>query len=264
MSLDDLVGLVIVGSFFLVMGLEALWPARAYPKRTLWRLRGVGFLAVMAVVATVLPLLLPAEWVAKHRLLDGTGLGTVGGVLVGYAVVSFVNFVWHRATHRYDFLWRTFHQLHHAPARLDIAGAPVFHPFDLAMYVLLSTVTTTLVLGLTPEAAALTSLVAQLYAFFQHANLKTPRWLGWVIQRPEAHFVHHQRGVHGFNYSDLPLWDMLFGSYRNPATFGTEEVGFEPAAEARYGAMLLTCDVGQAVGTHPFGDKTSATPLKAT
>jgi sterol desaturase/sphingolipid hydroxylase (fatty acid hydroxylase superfamily) len=43
-------------------------------------------------------------------------------------------------------------------------------------------------------------------------------WLGSVFQRPESHCVHHQEGVHSFNYSDLPLWDMLLGVNVNAGT----------------------------------------------
>lgn len=108
---------------------------------------------------------------------------------------------------------------------------------------------TTLVLGLDPAAAAATAFVAQFYASFQHLNVRTPRWLGYLIQRPESHFVHHARGVHGFNYADLPLWDLLFGTFRNPARFGAGEVGFEAPADGRYGAMLAFRDVSDGVGT---------------
>lgn len=60
---------------------------------------------------------------------------------------------------------------------------------------------------------------------FQHANIRTPRWLGYLIQRPESHAVHHGRGIHRYNYADLPLWDIIFGTFRNPET-ATGEVGF--------------------------------------
>lgn len=258
MSLDDVIGMVIVGTFFLLLVLEAVFPARAYPKRKLWRLRGFGFLVVMAGIGIALPQLLPMDWLVQHRLLDGWRLGTLGGVVVGYFVVSFVNYLWHRATHRFDLLWRGFHQLHHSAARLDIAGGPLFHPFDVSVYLLMSTIVTTLLLGLTPTAASLTGLVSQLYAFFQHTNVKTPRWLGYFIQRPESHLIHHQRGVHAYNYSDLPLWDLLFGSFRNPAHFGSEEVGFDPPADGRYGAMLLFRDVSDAIGTRGVEPASSA------
>lgn len=249
MKTEDLIALVILGSYATLMTLEALFPARRYPTRFLWRLRGWGFLILMAVLGTVTPLLLPTAWLAEHRLLDLSALGTAAGIAVGWLTVSGVNYLWHRACHRYDLLWRTFHQMHHAPQRLDMGGAAVFHPFDVIGYVTLSTVTTTLVLGLSPEAAALTGLVAQLYAFFQHANIRTPQWLGYLIQRPEGHFVHHQRGVHAWNYGDLPVWDLLLGTFRNPKEFGEEAVGFDAPADGRYGAMLALRDVSGAVGT---------------
>ena len=79
-------------------------------------------------------------------------------------------------------------------------------------------------------------------AMFQHANIRTPKWLGYIIQRPESHGVHHARGVHRYNYSDLPLWDIVFGTFRNPDAF-EGECGLTPGASARLGAMLLGQDV---------------------
>lgn len=254
MSTEDLVGVLILGSFAVMMAWEALAPARAFPKRAWWRLKGWGWLLLMAAQATALPLLLPQQWLVEHRLLDLSGLGTVGGVVVGYTVVSFVNYWYHRACHRFDFMWRTFHQMHHAPQRLDMGGAAVFHPLDLWSYVLLSTLVSTLVLGLSPEAAALTSFVAQFYSFFQHMNVKTPQWLGFLIQRPEAHFVHHQRDVHAYNYGDLPIWDVLLGTFRNPAQWGAQDVGFESPMAQNYAGMLALKDVSSSVGTRVQSD----------
>jgi sterol desaturase/sphingolipid hydroxylase (fatty acid hydroxylase superfamily) len=249
MKLDDLIGLMIFGSYAAMLLLEKLRPARSYPERRLWRLQGFAFLLLMAAVATTTPLLLPGDWLSRHRLVDGTPLGVAGGTVVGYAAVSLVSYAWHRAAHRFEFLWRTFHQIHHAPQRLDMSGAALFHPLEIAVFVGLSTLVTTLVLGLKPEAAALTGFVAQLYSFFQHLNVKTPQVLGYVIQRPEAHFIHHQLGVHAYNYGDLPLWDILLGTFKNPRDFGAEDVGFDSPADRRYPAMLAFKDVSGSVGT---------------
>jgi sterol desaturase/sphingolipid hydroxylase (fatty acid hydroxylase superfamily) len=77
---------------------------------------------------------------------------------------------------------------------------------------------------------------------FQHCNVKTPRWLGYIIQRPEGHTIHHGRGLHYYNFSDLPVFDLLFGTFRNPQ--GHEmETGFYPGASARVGEMLRFRDV---------------------
>jgi sterol desaturase/sphingolipid hydroxylase (fatty acid hydroxylase superfamily) len=148
--------------------------------------------------------------------------------------------------HHFHFLWRWLHQLHHSPQRVDIPGAVVFHPFDMLQNNLVSIAVTVFVLGLAPEAAAWTGLVAIFYGLFQHWNVHTPRWLGYVIQRPESHCVHHTRNLHAYNYSDFPPWDMLMGTFRNPASF-EGEAGFDDGATRRFGAMLIGRDVNPAL-----------------
>jgi len=95
----------------------------------------------------------------------------------------------------------------------------LFHPFEMVVQVLLQLLVTVIVLGLDPLAAALVGVVAAFHGVFQHWNVRTPRWLGYLIQRPESHCLHHERGVHARNYADFPLWDMLFGSFDNPRDF---------------------------------------------
>jgi sterol desaturase/sphingolipid hydroxylase (fatty acid hydroxylase superfamily) len=79
-------------------------------------------------------------------------------------------------------------------------------------------------------------------SLFQHANLRTPRWLGYLIQRPESHGIHHQRGIHAFNYGDLPIWDMVFGTFRNPPTWHGVG-GYADGDSARLAPMLLGRDI---------------------
>ena len=62
------------------------------------------------------------------------------------------------------------------------------------------------------------------------------------MQTPELHSVHHQYGVHAYNYGDIPLWDRLFGTYRDMRTF-TPRCGFREGAEQELGRMLLFEDV---------------------
>ena len=92
--------------------------------------------------------------------------------------------------------------------------------------------------------AAVASAFLAFNAVFQHANIRTPRWLGYVIQRPESHGVHHERGVHRYNYSDLPLWDVVFGTFRNPERW-EGQTGFYVGASSRVGAMLVGRDVSE-------------------
>lgn len=192
----------------------------------------------------IVPLLIPVEWLEQHRLVDGSGLGIIGGTIVGYVVLSAVAYAWHRSVHNIPVMWRLFHQMHHSPQRVDMSGAAVFHPSEMIVFAAMSVVVTTLALGLYPLAAALTGYVASFYSFFQHMNIRTPYWLGYLIQRPEAHCVHHQRDLHAYNYGDLPVWDILLGTFRNPREW-QGQAGFEDAATRRFGGMLAFRDVNE-------------------
>jgi sterol desaturase/sphingolipid hydroxylase (fatty acid hydroxylase superfamily) len=242
MAAEDVFALLIPVTFIVFLTVESLFKTgRPWPKIRWWRLTGVAFFLVVGTINAVLPSLVPAE-IASHHLFDASRLGIAGSVVVGYLVVSFATAVIHRGYHRYPLLWRCFHQLHHAPQRLDTPGAVVFTPQEITVNVIVSTLLLVFLLGLNPLAAAITGYVSVFYSLFQHFNINTPRWLGWLIQRPESHGVHHRRGFHAYNYSDLPIWDMLWGTFRNPERF-MGEVGFEETESRRFGAMLLVKDV---------------------
>jgi sterol desaturase/sphingolipid hydroxylase (fatty acid hydroxylase superfamily) len=149
----------------------------------------------------------------------------------------------HRLMHNVQFIWRWTHQMHHSAERLDVLGFSSFHPFDIAITTIFGTAMSAL-MGVSPDAAALAGFIGFLYAVFQHLNVRTPRWLGYVIQRPESHSIHHGRGVHAYNYGNFPLSDILFGTFRNPADF-MPEGGFWDGASAKVGAMLIGRDVGE-------------------
>jgi sterol desaturase/sphingolipid hydroxylase (fatty acid hydroxylase superfamily) len=100
------------------------------------------------------------------------------------------------------------------------------------------------VLGLDPVAAALVGYLVAFNGYFQHWNVRTPQWIGYILQRPEAHCVHHRLGFHYYNFADLSLWDILFGTFRNPPQF-RGECGFEAGADRRLGAILGFADVNE-------------------
>lgn len=157
--------------------------------------------------------------------------------------------------------------MHHSAERVDVMGAAYFHPFDIAAQTVVSTLVSAL-LGVTPEAAALAGLFLVFLGVFQHLNVRTPRALGLLVQRPESHSVHHERGVHAFNYGNLSLWDLAFGTFRNPGEFAAE-AGFWDGASSRVGKILLGVDVGQAPqrgesGLEPFVKDAAREPGRST
>lgn len=74
------------------------------------------------------------------------------------------------------------------------------------------------------------------------SNVRTPRWVGFVFQRPEMHRIHHQHGRHKNNYGDITWWDMLFGTYENPEEW-TRTCGFDAEMEEQLGPMPAFRDV---------------------
>src|SRR6478736_6012172 len=130
MTAVDLFGLLVPVTYLVMLGIESLIPARQFPKIRYWRLKGFVFLTVQGLLATLTPLLIPEHWLAAHRLIDLSWLGVVGGALLGYAVLSLVNYVWHRSAHTFPVMWRLFHQIHHSPQRVDMSGAALFHPLE--------------------------------------------------------------------------------------------------------------------------------------
>jgi len=146
--------------------------------------------------------------------------------------------------------------MNHSGERLDIYGALYFDPLDMLGYTFIRSCALTMVFGLSPGAAAITGLIAALVALFSHANLRTPRWLGYLIARPEVHAVHHQRGRHAANYGELMFWDQLFGTFYNPRRWD-DEVGFYDGASDRVLEALVWRDVSKP----PVKSKSGSRPV---
>jgi sterol desaturase/sphingolipid hydroxylase (fatty acid hydroxylase superfamily) len=239
----DPISLIVLALYAALMVWEALVPARPLPAVKLWKVRGLAAFGVYFLLSSYLPLLW-SEHLSRYRLFDLTSLDTGTGAVVALLIYEAGVYAWHRTMHGSDVLWRVFHQMHHSAERIDTFGAFWFSPLDMIGWTALFSLCLTLIVGITPEATTLAMLSATFLSVFQHANLRTPRWLGYVVQRPESHSRHHARGVHAGNYSDLPIFDLLFGTFYNPRHFAAES-GFYDGASARVVEMVCFRDVSQ-------------------
>jgi sterol desaturase/sphingolipid hydroxylase (fatty acid hydroxylase superfamily) len=246
MSLDEMVLVGLIASFFAFMLVEMLVPAkRAMPQIPHWRLIGLGGFVVTMAVFALAPLIILPLFSGLH-LLDLSSWGGWGAIPV-VVLTTFFTYWSHRIQHRFDLLWRMGHQFHHGVARIDIASSFIFHPVDTLIQAFWTLLAATL-LGVDPVAGAIAGVLGAWPAFYQHWNVDTPRWTNWLFQRPEAHMLHHERNVHARNFGDMPIWDMLFGTYQNPPRSDEVRVGFEPERSRRWLAMLAFVDVNQAQG----------------
>jgi sterol desaturase/sphingolipid hydroxylase (fatty acid hydroxylase superfamily) len=236
-------------TFVTMVAIERAYPGRPLPPIRGWLAKGVIWFAIACAGYICVPTWV-AGWVAGGSRspfhLNHAGLGG----LAGFVVADAISHVLHRTLHQVGPLWRWTQQLHHSAERIDVATSTYRHPFDLAVQ-LGALALAVFLLDLSPDAAALAAYLTLAARMFMHLNVRTPQWLGWIIQRPEAHAVHHARGVHAYNYGTLPLWDIALGTFRNPARFSSEPAGYWDGASREVKQMLVGTDVGERNPGHP-------------
>ncbi len=244
--LFDPVSLIILFFYAAMMIWEAVLPGRQdLPKIKGWIKRGLASFAVFFYLSSYLPLLWDSYF-AQYQLFNLSSWGSAAGALIGFLLYEFGVWLWHWAMHKFDFLWKSVHQMHHSAERMDTYGAFYFSPADMIGWTFLSSLCFALILGLSPQANTIILLATNFLSIFQHSSIKTPVWLGYIVQRPESHTIHHGRDIHKFNYSDLPLMDIIFGTFKNPRNYEVE-TGFYNGASKRVLDMLFFKDVTQPI-----------------
>jgi sterol desaturase/sphingolipid hydroxylase (fatty acid hydroxylase superfamily) len=233
---------------------ERLWPAMELPQVHAWWAR------VFLINGLQLGIVLLAgetwnRWLAHASLLHlSDHLNDFSAAGIAYFISTFVYYWWHRFRHESHFFWRLCHQLHHSPRRIEILTSFYKHPVEILLNSLLSSAIVYTLLGCNMQAAAYYTFLTAIAEYFYHWNIKTPRWFGYLVQRPESHRVHHQYRHHTQNFADLPIWDWLFGTLRNPRTF-SEKCGFDVRREDQFEDLLAFRDV------HATNDKQERQPL---
>lgn len=238
-------------TFVLALVVERIFAARELPRVRLWLVTCIAFFLLAGVLNAVLAVPL-AGALAGHGLLPLARLPLFVGVAIALVTADLAIYVVHRLMHVVTPLWRAAHQLHHSAERIDAAASAYVHPLQLAL-VLASTTLAGGLLGVAPAASAIAGYLVFALGVFQHMNVATPRWLGYVVHRPEAHALHHARGIHAYNYGMLVLWDAVFGTRRNPRE-APAQTGFWDGASRRLGGLLIGRDVASMhVEAAPYG-----------
>lgn len=232
--------IIIIGIALII--LERIIPDQKLPEVKGWWLR-VVIINVFQIGILFLGKYTWDTWFHGKSLFHASQhmIAPVAG-FVGYFVITFFYYWWHRWRHTVQFLWLAMHQVHHSPQRIETITSFYKHPLEIICNsIIIGCVNFTLV-GLDMDGAAWSLLYAAVGEYIYHMNIKTPHWMGYFFQRPEMHRIHHQRGKHYNNFSDLPMWDMMFGTYYNPKEMNTP-CGYKPECEARLFDMLVFKDV---------------------
>lgn len=244
---DALPVLFLIAAFVVFSLLEYLRPNRRYESNRTW-FKQMFWLQMGGIALTY-----AVGWIVTDAYQQLTlfprlsahfqDISPVVNGLVGYLVVTFINYWWHRFRHQSDLLWRLFHQIHHSTHRLQTAAALYAHPLDYASTVFIVNVVAYGIFGFDALSAAWVTAWVGVFELWEHTNIRTPRWLGYLIVRPEMHRIHHELDRHQNNYA-IPLWDALFGTYEN--SLRAVECGFAKEREIRLGDMLRFKDVHKA------------------
>ncbi len=225
--------------FFLLF--ERIKPGRMLPKIKNWY-----YMALMInVIQLIITLLTARLWIEifgeislfKIRNWQSEILQGFFGWLIG----TFFFYWWHRVRHMKGF-WLIFHQLHHSPSRIEAVTSFYKHPIEILADAILSALILYPLLGCSLMGMFWYNCFAGIGEYLYHSNIKTPKWFRYFIQTPELHSIHHQFGVHKYNFGDIPIWDRIFGTYKDTTKFA-ERCGFPKNAENKLKEMLLFKDV---------------------
>lgn len=234
--------LLIICLATLIFAVERKFPGRSLPTSPGWYSRTI-FLNLSQIGVVLLAGVSWNAWFNPLSLLDisQTMSASSQGILAWF-IGTFVFYWWHRARHEIGFLWQSLHQIHHSASRIEILTSFYKHPIEMMSNSIIISFVLFALLGAAPEAAIWFNLFAAIGELFYHSNLKTPHWVGYFVQRPEHHSIHHEFNVHQYNFGDITLWDRLFGTFKDTDAFAAR-CGFRDGQEQRIGDMLLFRDV---------------------
>lgn len=146
-----------------------------------------------------------------------TALPPLVQVVGGFLLFDFLAYWTHRWSHTVPLFWR-FHAVHHSTRHLDWVSGFRAHPLDGVF--MAPVFAFFIAAGFDNRITGAFAILQFLVGLGAHLNVRfrlRPLWK--VVMTPEFHHWHHELDpvAHHTNYSIfLPVWDILFRTYRMP------------------------------------------------
>ena len=193
----------------------------------------IGLLAGATTAASEFPIVAPVQALAERGrigLLRWIPLPRALRVVLGFLLLDYTLYLWHRANHHAPLLWR-FHAVHHVDLDLDTTTGLRFHFGELAMAAAFRAAQV-LLLGVDRETLRLWQRMLVISVVFHHSNLELPidveQRLNAIIVTPRMHGIHHstREDETDTNYSSLlSCWDRWHGSLKLDVPQETVTIG---------------------------------------
>ena len=227
--------LLSVLSFSLLLVLEAVFPRkqRSMPRAPRWRTNLIIILVDSVAIRLMGPVtaIAVASYTAQNDigLFNWTSLPGWLEFVLALILFDLAIYAQHVISHKVPLLW-ALHKVHHADRDIDVTTAVRFHPGEIILSMLYKCVLV-LLIGPSVFAVFIFALLLNLFAMFNHANLRLPlsvdRVLRLFVVTPDMHRVHHstvkQETDSNFGFS-ISLWDRLFGTYTAQPAAGHDDV----------------------------------------
>lgn len=163
------------------------------------------------------------------QVWPGVTDGPWASLLLYLLVFDLVDYFYHRAQHRYSWLW-ALHSLHHSQRQMTLWSDNRNHLLDDMLRDVVIVLVSQLICVPPAQFVAVVA-ITQLTESLSHANLRAGfgRLGARLVVGPRFHRQHHSIAYDasspgpagGYNFAALfPVWDMLFGTARFDGDYG--------------------------------------------
>jgi sterol desaturase/sphingolipid hydroxylase (fatty acid hydroxylase superfamily) len=216
---------------FVAIGLllERLFPAQPQqPSKHIWfNIRyGTAYLLVIFVLSPVVFSLLAGlysvtgePWINLAVFSQTSIGGQILAGIVSLGITDFFYYWFHRAQHRFDWLWQQ-HTLHHSDVSLNVTTNMRHHWLEPTFQAIAISLPMAILFNLTPVDMWIVATTISAWAWFIHLNIRLE--LGpasRLVAGPQVHRIHHSISPEhrDRNFAAyFPIWDILFGTYYAP------------------------------------------------
>ncbi len=138
-------------------------------------------------------------------------------------------YTYHRLLHRFDRLY-VFHALHHDTRRFHVLKSNRLHVGEEMVNFLLF-VPILITIGCPASVVTWLGMWEVFEGNLAHSNVdqRFPRWMHYVVRTQGVHYIHHSTDdrQQNSNFGGLPIWDILFGTYKHPFEHKVGATGIE-------------------------------------